>query len=114
MASTTLVYDWEKSMMPMARGPSYLHGMNWAWFRLGVHLRGRVEEPGAQDLVGLLGVALVAGVVPGQREVVRRVEDLLHVLAVGSRVDLGLRCPSRWTYGQPQGLSAVGVVVGHQ
>lgn len=33
-ASTTLVYDWEKSMMPMAR-PSYLHGMNWAWSRLG-------------------------------------------------------------------------------
>lgn len=34
MASTTLVYDWEKSMMPMAR-PSYLQGMNWAWSRLG-------------------------------------------------------------------------------
>jgi len=33
-ASRTLVYDCEKSMMPMAR-PSYLHGMNWAWSRFG-------------------------------------------------------------------------------
>lgn len=34
MASRTLVYCWEKSMMPMAR-PSYLQGMNCPWSRSG-------------------------------------------------------------------------------
>lgn len=58
-----------------------------------VHPGGRGEEPGAQDVGGLLGVLLPAGVVPGEREVVRGVEDLLDVLAVGAGVDLGVALP---------------------
>ena len=88
-------------------------GNNLCVVQVRIHARVLIEEPHAQQLRSLLGIALVATEVPGQRERRHTGSHLLQLWAV-ELFQLGIRHSVATDVGQPVGLRGVGPEVAAQ